>query len=246
MKSDSLIICPVYNEETYIKDFYYRLRSNYEGDVFFVDDGSTDGSRAFLDKIKSKDTFVLRHNKREGYGAALLSGFDFAKENNYKRIVTIDVDLQHRPEQIPSFLKELLEWEVVLGSRYVKIINTLNIPKSRLTINHYISKLIKVLFSVEFTDPFCGFRGYQDSFLKKAEIKDLSYGIALEILLEIIRQGAIFSEMPVEAIYFKDIGKFLDGLDDPQRRLLYYLEVISKKREEMDNEKKISVHKPAS
>lgn len=245
MKSEPLIICPVHNEEEHIRDFYYRLRKNYKGSALFIDDGSTDRSSIFLGKIKSKNTFIMGHSQRRGYGAALLSGFDFARENNYKRIVTIDVDLQHRPEQIPQFLKELFEWEVVLGSRYIKITNTLNIPKSRLTINHYISELIKVLFSVEFTDPFCGFRGYRDSFLKKAKLTNQSYGIALEILLEVIKQGVAFCEIPVEAIYFKDIGKFLDGLDDPCRRLLYYLEVISKKRKEIISEEKVFVHKPS-
>lgn len=246
MKSDSLIVCPVYNEEAYIKDFYHSLRKSYSGDVFFIDDGSTDSGGAFMYKLKSADTFILRHSQRKGYGAALISGFEFAKEYKYKRVVTIDVDLQHRPEQIPVFLKELLEWEVVLGSRYIKIAKSLDIPHSRLAINRYISKLIKVLFSVEFTDPFCGFRGYRTSFLERVNFKEQSYGLGIEILLEIIRSGAAFLEIPVEAIYFKDIRKFLDGLNDPRKRLLYYLEVISKKKKELTNEKKIFIHKSSS
>lgn len=246
MEKEALVICPVYNEQVYIKDFYLRLRNTYKGKVLFVDDGSTDTSREFLLEIKNKDTFVIRHSKRRGYGAALISGFEFALDNRYRIVVTMDVDLQHRPEQLPNFLNALRECEVVLGSRYIKITNFLDAPRSRITINRYISKLIKILFSVEFTDPFCGFRGYRDSFLKKVHLTELSYGIGLEILLEIIRTETVFIELPVEAIYFKDARKFLDGLDDPRKRLLYYLGVISRKRSELANEKKIFSSKSTS
>ncbi|UCC94551.1 MAG: glycosyltransferase family 2 protein [Candidatus Omnitrophota bacterium] len=245
MKED-LVICPVYNEQETIREFYVSLRKCYSHDVLFVDDGSVDESHYFLSTAKDTHTFVQRHSQRRGYGAALMSGFNFALRNNYRRVVTLDVDLQHKPEHIPFFLKELLEWEVVLGSRYITIAKSLDIPRQRLAINRYVSKLIGALFSVEFTDPFCGFRGYRDSFLKRVNLTETGYSGGLDILLEMIRMDTSFREISVEAIYFKDVRKFLDGLDNPTTRLLYYLEVISRKRKEMVNEEKISLCKPAS
>lgn len=230
INKDSLIICPVYNEQNTIKAFLRRLRRGYQGDVLFIDDGSTDEGKDFLLSIIDQNTFLKRNPKRRGYGAALIYGFSFALSKGYKRVVTIDVDLQHKPENIPLFLRELMEGEIVLGSRYIKISKARDVPRVRLTINRYIYKLINVLFSVEFTDPFCGLRGYNDSFLKKINLKELSYGIGIEILLEIIRTKAYFREVPIEAIYFKDVRNFFDGLDDPGKRLLHYLRVISDKR----------------
>jgi dolichol-phosphate mannosyltransferase len=237
MAEESLVMCPVYNEGKTLKKFYQLLCQNYQGDVLFVDDGSTDEGRDFLTQIKSKRTHILRHPRRLGYGEALLSGFGFALEKGYKKIVTIDVDLQHSPEQIPQFLDALDSYEVVLGSRYIRLEKVWEVPKQRLLINRYISKLIKVVFGADFSDPFCGFRAYRDSFLEEAKLGEKSYGISLEILLEIFRRNISFLEIPVEAIYFKELRRFLDGLDDPHRRLLYYLEVISRKKREMEDEK---------
>ena len=241
MIKNTLVICPVYNEGTYLEEFYYQLRNSYSNDVLFVDDGSMDKGRNFLLKIKDKDTLIIRHPRRYGYGAALLSGFKFANDTGYKRIVTIDVDLQHNPVHISRFLRKLVDFDIVLGSRYIRIDRYIEVPRSRLIINKYISKLIKLLFGVYFTDPFCGFRGYRDSFLKNVCLKEQSYGLSLEILLEIIRTKISFKEIPIEAIYFNPKRKFLDGLDEPYKRLLYYLEIVSRKRRDIENEKKIPI-----
>lgn len=236
-KRTSLVISPVYNEEAYLLEFYPRLRACYKRDVLFVDDGSTDLSRDYLIKMKDSSTFILRHPQRRGYGAALFSGFEFALEKNYQQIVTIDVDLQHKPEQVSEFLAHLEDRDVVLGSRYIRISKPLEVPPLRITINRYISRLFETLFFKEFTDPFCGFRAYRDSFLRKIQLTEKGYGISLEILLELICTDASFIEIPVEAIYFKDRREFLDGLDDARIRLLYYLEVISRKRRSINEEK---------
>ena len=231
MSKKSLVICPVYNEEGTIEQFFNKLRKEYTQDVLFVDDGSSDKSNDFLFGQRDGKTFLLRHPERRGYGASLISGFLFSLENQYKKILTIDVDFQHNPERIPQFLQELNKYEVILGSRYIRIDRYLQVPRTRLIINRYISRLINVLFSVNFSDPFCGFRGYRRSFLERANLEETSYGLAIEILLEVIRTKAFFQEIPVEVIYNNNSRKFLDGLDDPCRRLLYYLEVIACRKE---------------
>lgn len=236
---DSLVICPVYNEEEYLQRFYDRLRRYYVGDVLFIDDGSSDKSREVVQCLLSERTFLISHSQRAGYGATLSSGFRFALKMGYCRIVTIDTDLQHNPEHICRFLRELIEVEMVSGSRYIRIDKYDEVPKERLMINRYISRLIKVLFSLNITDSFCGFRGYRDSFLKKVNLKEKGYNLGLEVLLELIRTCSTFKEIPVEAIYFNPQRKFGQGLDDPKKRLLYYLEVIARKKREIENEKKI-------
>lgn len=235
MKKENLVICPVYNEQDSIKEFYHNLRNFYINDVIFIDDGSTDKCKDFLLQIKSKETFLINHPERRGYGAALLSGFGFSLERGYKKIITIDVDLQHNPENIPVFLSELDEHEVVLGSRYLGTdIFFLNVPGARLTINKYISGLIGQLFSIHCTDPFCGFRGYRENFLKKMNLSHKSYGLGLEIVLEIIRTKTPFKEIPIKIVYNNHLKKFLDGLDDPRKRLLYYLDILSDKKKDME------------
>ena len=236
MSGKNLVICPVFNEEQTIEMFYENLRSYYKGPVLFVNDGSKDKSRNEILNIADDNTYIIRHPERYGYGQALISGFNFAVKHNYEKIVTLDTDLQHNPKDIPMFLRFLEQASVVLGSRYVRIDNCLDVPRSRLVINRYISKLIKLRFGYDFTDPFCGFRAYRRSFLENIRLKETSYGLSLELLLEIVRTRTYFKEVSIEAIYFQANRKFLDGLDQPRKRLLYYLEVIGRKNREIMEE----------
>lgn len=246
LKRDCLVICPVYNEGLTIKSFYNKLRKYYLDDVVFIDDGSQDESRFYLQKIQNERTYLIKHRKRYGYGQALITGFNFAIEYNYQRIITMDVDLQHNPEHLPRFIKELLFYDVVLGSRYIRIDKYLDVPRERMLINRYIAGLLRVIFNVNFSDPFCGFRAYRINFLIKTDLKEQSYGLGLEILMEIIKLNANFIEIPVEALYFNNNRKFLDGLDDPKKRLIYYIKVIERKRREIDYEKVFLNYKSSS
>ncbi len=240
MPKDALVICPVYNEQETIKKFYQELRDCYAGPFLFVDDCSIDRSREFLARIRRGDTYVIRHRQRKGYGQALQMGFRFALTEGYRKIVTLDADRQHPPGYLSSFLVSLDESEVVLGSRYLQAVDLAVVPPERYLINRLIVRVLKALFAVEFSDPFCGYRAYRRSFLERACLRESSYGFALEVLLEIIRNEASFREIPIETIYFNRSRRFLDGLDDPQERLHYYLDVILSKYEELSEKKKIS------
>lgn len=231
-RRDCVVICPVHDERALLEPFCRKLRRCYSRDVIFVDDGSKDGSGEFLASIADGRTFVLKHRKRTGYGAALLTGFRAALERGCGRIVTLDADLQHNPEHIGRFLRGLSRCEVVLGSRYPRGTAYAKAPGARLAINRFMAGLLRILFSVRFSDPFCGYRSYRDSFIRKARLFETGYGLGLEILMEIVRTGASFREIPVEAVYLQRQREFLNGLDDPRRRLLYYLEVVARKSRE--------------
>jgi len=101
-------------------------------------------------------------------------------------------------------------------------------PGARLTINRCIAGMIEVLYAVRFNDPFCGYRAYRASFLRKTRLEETGYGLGLEILVELIRTRASFKEIPVEAVYLHPERRFLDGLDDPRRRLLYYVAILKR------------------
>jgi hypothetical protein len=86
--------------------------------------------------------------------------------------------------------------------------------------------MIEKYSSVSFSDPFCGFRAYSSTFLREIHLKEQSYGICLEMLLEIIRIQAPYCELPIKLIYVDSTRGFLDGLDDPLKRLDYYRDII--------------------
>ncbi|MBN2483078.1 MAG: glycosyltransferase family 2 protein [Candidatus Omnitrophica bacterium] len=229
-RKDTLVICPVYNEKNTLRNFYENVRKYYASDVLFIDDGSTDTGRDYLTGIRDSHTFLLRHHLRQGYGAAVLSGFEFALTLNYARIVTIDADLQHHPRHIVRFLRGLYGKEVVLGSRYLRVSGDVRVPRSQAMLNRYVRQLLKMLFALSVSDPFCAYRGYRSSFLKKVTLAEKGYGLSLEIILEILRQEVDFEEIPVEAIYPALPRNFLEKPQDLRRRMEYYLDIIEKKR----------------
>jgi glycosyltransferase involved in cell wall biosynthesis len=117
-KKLSLVIC-VFNEEQNIKPLSEEIISALDGTDFeaiFVDDGSTDGTRQEIMKIRD-DRFTLVELKRNyGQSSALQAGIDHAGGDF---IALIDGDLQNDPADIPHMLKmaEEEEWDMVAGVR---------------------------------------------------------------------------------------------------------------------------------
>ena len=88
-KSNFLTALPVFNEAEYVDSVLDQVK-RYSADVLVVDDGSTDGTSEIL--AKREDIQVVSHGENQGYGAALLSAFDYAIRNEFEILVSIDCD----------------------------------------------------------------------------------------------------------------------------------------------------------
>src|SRR3989338_2680220 len=116
------VVISVYNEAESLHIFYEHLiqiikilDEPYE--IIFIDDGSTDGSFELLKQIAQKDRHVrfFSFRKNQGKAEALTLGFQKAR-GDY--IVTLDADLQDRPDQIEKLVKKAKEgWDLVSGWR---------------------------------------------------------------------------------------------------------------------------------
>src|SRR3989344_69750 len=119
------IVVPVFNEEESLDAFYKelilqisKLKVGFE--VIFVDDGSTDKTLEILKSLringlKSFDIRIFSFRKNQGKAEALTLGFQKAKGD---LIVTLDADLQDRPDQIEKLVKKAKEgWDLVSGWR---------------------------------------------------------------------------------------------------------------------------------
>jgi dolichol-phosphate mannosyltransferase len=108
MKKKISIIIPAYNEEKNISFLLSELNhliiaNNYEFEIIFVDDGSSDNT---LNEIKVKAeiyscVFFIELSKNFGKDYALMAGITMAKGD---AIISMDADLQHPPELIPQLL----------------------------------------------------------------------------------------------------------------------------------------------
>lgn len=132
------IVVPVFNEEESLPHFYKELKKNlpkldksYE--IVFVDDGSTDSSLNIIKALESQDknVKVVKFRKNQGKAEALTLGFEKA-EGDY--IVTLDADLQDRPDQVEKLLSKVKsgKFDMVTGFRKSRQDNFLRKMPSRL------------------------------------------------------------------------------------------------------------------
>jgi len=134
-KTESLILVPIYNEQKHIFNVLREVRKYSPEDLLVVNDGSTDESKEIVDEIAScaklkGKLVIINHLENEGYGKSLIDGINFARDNNYQYLLTLDCDEQHEPELIPQFLEEIKKgnFEIISGSRYLSLQKQIDAP----------------------------------------------------------------------------------------------------------------------
>jgi len=145
MKSVSIVI-PLKDEEKSITELYQRLANTLSGlerecEVIFIDDGSTDKTLELLEEIGSKDKRIkiISLVRNFGKAAALSAGFDAAQNDV---VVTLDGDLQHKPEDIPKFLVKLDKGaDMVISWREKRKDNTFTRKIPSWFANRFIAKM---------------------------------------------------------------------------------------------------------
>ena len=102
------IIVSVYNEEAVLRLFYDELEKvlgqlDFDAEVLFVDDGSTDGSRTILDSLsrEAANVRVVHFSRNFGHEAAMIAGIDHARGDV---MVCMDADCQNPPAMLADML----------------------------------------------------------------------------------------------------------------------------------------------
>ena len=165
---DLSIIIPVHNELENLPVLHKVLKSNlsllsssYE--IVFVDDGSTDGSTALLKEIHDRDETVnvIQLRKRFGKASALQSGFD---NSQGKIIVTMDGDLQDRPEDIKPFLEKINQGcDLVIGRRR-------GVPLARSFFSHIFNRAVSLFTPLKIQDINCGLKAFKRPVIKNIRL----------------------------------------------------------------------------
>lgn len=122
------IVIPVHNEEESIIPLFARIVETMEAqewdfEIVYVDDASTDGSFPLLEQIASLDSRVVAVQLRRNFGqtAALAAGFDYARG---QVIVSMDGDFQHDPADLPLLIEKIHQgFDIVSGWRKQRVDN---------------------------------------------------------------------------------------------------------------------------
>jgi glycosyltransferase involved in cell wall biosynthesis len=157
------VIVPVRNEERSLRELYQGLAAILprDGEVLFVDDGSTDGSAGLLRELAGEDprVRVLRFQRHFGKSTALSAGFRRARG---ELIATIDADLQEDPADISRLADKIGEGYDVVGAwRHDR-----RDSRARVLCSRVFNTLVSLTSGVRFRDINCGLKVYRRQVLE--------------------------------------------------------------------------------
>ena len=142
-----LIFIPTYNERENVGKLIDQLDElNLAFDLLFIDDNSPDNTGKLLDQFAKErsDLHVIHRPQKMGVGSAHFDGIEWAYQNNYQILITMDSDFSHSPSYILKFLEISETADVVVGSRYKKknSLSEWNFRRKFLThMGHFLTKL---------------------------------------------------------------------------------------------------------
>jgi len=216
----------------------------YTDYLVVVNDGSTDNTKESLDNLAQKGDklHILHLPKNMGKGNALIKGIIYAFNNiDFDLLITMDGDLQHRPEDIPQFKNAWKNGaDMVLGVRTWDK----SVPLRSKIGNFFINKLCGFLLKTKITDSQTGFRGFSKPLLKKIIssecIKAGRYETELDIFLFSYLSGARVAEVNIPTIYLdgnssSHFNPVLDSLRIIKEALAFYVRFYKFQREELED-----------
>lgn len=203
MQKKTLVIIPTFNEIENIEKILRKV-FNVQPDihVLIVDDSSPDGT---ADRVKSlqkefKHLYIQEREGKLGLGTAYVAGFRYALQNGYDYVFEMDADLSHDPEEIPNFLEAIKENDVVVGSRYIKGVNVVNWPLSRLLLSYFANRYTKIVTGLPLCDSTGGYKCFKREVLESInldEIRSGGYSFQIEMNYKAWHKGYKIKEIPI-------------------------------------------------
>jgi len=203
MKNKKIIlVIPAYNEEanilkTYkkVQDYNKKNKTNY--DVIVINDGSKDRTSEICHE-NNIPVIDLIHNL--GIGGAVQTGYKYALKYDYDIAVQFDGDGQHDVRYVKDIVKPIIddEADMVVGSRFIKKIDTFKSTRSRRLGINIISFFIKLVTGKKIYDTTSGFRAINKNIIKEFSITyPIEYPEPITTT-EVIKKGYRVSEESVE------------------------------------------------
>lgn len=197
------IIIPVYNEKQTLKALVEKVQSldlsslNLDKELVMVDDCSQDGTLDVAQGLADEGKIrLIRHQKNQGKGAALQTGFQNARGDI---LLIQDADLEYNPEEYPKLLKPILDGkaDVVYGSRFMG-----GEPHRVLYFWHYLGNKFLTLLSnittnLNLTDMETCYKVFRSEVLKAISLKEKRFGFEPEVTAKVARLGCRIYEVGI-------------------------------------------------
>ena len=202
----TIVFTATYNEKDNIENFTSKI---FEIDnsikLLVIDDNSPDKTYEILEQISKKNDnlILIKRERKLGLNTAHIMAYEYALKNDYDKLITLDADFSHDPNEIGKIIDYLDEYDYVIGSRYVNGGKNVQ-PLFRYLISYLGNKLIKFLLKSSFNEFTTSYRGFN---LKKLnnfnlnQIKGNGYSFFMETVIVLERLKYKSFEFP---IHFKD------------------------------------------
>jgi dolichol-phosphate mannosyltransferase len=203
-----LVVClPTYNERENLERMVRALdevvrRHELDARVLVIDDSSPDGTGEIADGLAAELSFlsVLHRPKKEGLGPAYLAGFVWALATDADRIVEMDCDFSHNPEDLPRLVAATADADLALGSRYVEGGGTRNWGLGRRLVSRFGSLYARVILGVGIRDLTGGFKCFRRRVLEDMGLEQITtrgYAFQIETTYRAIKAGCRVVEVPI-------------------------------------------------
>ncbi len=204
--SNSLVIIPTYNEKENIEAIIRRVFAmKHDFHVLVVDDNSPDGTSEIVTALQEEygeALLLLTRKNKTGLGTAYIEAFKYALTHHYDYIFEMDADFSHNPKDLIR-LKHACEkegFDLAVGSRYVKGVNVVNWPLSRVLLSYFASIYVRFLTGMTIKDPTAGFKCYKRKVLETIDldgIKFIGYAFQIEMKFSAWKHGFKIIEVPI-------------------------------------------------
>ena len=209
--SETLILAliPAWNEATRIGPIVKTTRARLP--VLVVDDGSDDDTSAVAE---AAGAIVVRHSQREGKGVALMTGFDWALEQGYDAVITIDADGQHDPADLPKFLAAYAAGagDLIIGQRDFS-----QMPFPRFFTNPFGSWLLSLALGTRIYDNQSGYRLHSRRFLETLDLTTTGFELEVEVIIHAVCRGVRIGWVDIRTIYDIDKVSYFHPIKDTAR-----------------------------
>ena len=199
----TLVVIPTYNERENLSAIIARVLRSVPGvDLLVVDDNSPDGTGALASALASGHDriHVLHRAGKEGIGAAYRAGFSWGLDRGYERLVEMDADGSHQPEQLSRLLDRLDTSDVVLGSRWMHGGAVENWPLWRALLSRSGSLYARIVLGLPMRDITGGYRAFTADALRTIGFEQLlsqGYCFQIDMLWRAYNAGLRIAEVPI-------------------------------------------------
>jgi dolichol-phosphate mannosyltransferase len=196
------VLVPTYQELHTLASIVHRIfEHNPDVHVLVIDDNSPDGTGKLADQLKAKyaNLEVLHRKSKNGLGAAYIDGFNNSIDD-FDVLVEMDADGSHDPQDLVTILKEIPNYDCVLGSRWVPGGKVVNWPRSREILSRGGNSYARLMLGIDIGDATGGFRAYKISTLKQLDLSDIDsqgYCFQVDMVRRLLKKGFKIKEVPI-------------------------------------------------